>query len=236
MACAINTDVGTVVKWTKPAAYQPVLYYDIYRLTADITAAITTSMIVGKVTFATTQFFDVYSAPSSYWYRVKSISWGLKSSTFTPVMSGLISGFYHSATSIVVGGGTSTGTLTDIQTMFDTSFLTVAEVSGTAALSLTINFTANVNSIQSIIFRGYYSGGSTHGVRIQLYNYSKSAFDTIHTLADNRDYESHFKNIISDTNYISSATAIMRMHHTENGIPGHALLVDYIGMKRKTSA
>ena len=233
MACAIHTDSGNLVLWTKPTAYQPLLYYDIYRLTSDVTATITTAMIVGKVTFATTHFFDAQTAAVDNWYRLKSIGWSLKSSSFSNTISANIVPFYHTATSLLLNVGTSTGTITDLTTMYDSAAYVIGEVAGAPGIDLEIYFTAGITTIQQIVVNAYYDGSQTHAIRIQLYNYTTSAWATVHTLNDGRDYEQHYKRIIDDTPFISSGTASMRLYHTEGGNNAHDLYVDYCGLTRK---
>lgn len=86
MACAINTIAGNLIKWTLPSQ-NVVKYYDVYRVTADVTAAITTADIIAKVSFGTNLFFDCFTENTTYWYRLKSRSWSDKSSSLSLTIS-----------------------------------------------------------------------------------------------------------------------------------------------------
>ena len=140
-------------------------------------------------------------------------------------------GEYVVASGVTLNNGTTAaGVLSDLQTLLDGNTYHIVEAAGIPGIDLEISFTG-VKSISAIIVSAYYVGSATHAVRIQLYNYSTTMWDTMHTLMDGLDYEQHFKTIADDTNYISGGAAIVRLYHTETGNASHDLYIDYVGLK-----
>jgi hypothetical protein len=108
MACAVNTLFVNTLHWTRPAEWQVVHHYDIYRLTANATGSLTTASIVGKVGLGQDHFVDVVTAVAGYWYWIKGISWSEKSSVFSLGITAIVTSPSISLPSLSVGDLTVT--------------------------------------------------------------------------------------------------------------------------------
>lgn len=139
-----------------------------------------------------------------------------------------------SANGVTLNDGNSTDTVADLQVLLDGNNYHVNEEAGVPGLDLEVDFTG-VTAINKIVIKAYYNGSATHGVRVQLYNYTTTSWDTIHTLNSKEDFEQSFKSIPDDTDYISATNAIIRFYHTESGTASHDLYVDWCGLQYSTS-
>lgn len=138
--------------------------------------------------------------------------------------------YYLSPTSVTLVAGTSANTVTDLQTWLDGNIYHIDEAAATPGQDLRVNFT-NVARLLGIRVSAYYAGSSTHAVRIQLYNYDTTGWDTIHTIETGMDYEYIVAYIPDDTDYIdASNNAIFRFYHTENGNSSHDSYIDYAAL------
>ena len=136
---------------------------------------------------------------------------------------------YVQANGVTLNAGSSSDTVADVQAPLDGNTYTIVEATGAPGMNLEIDF-IGVTKISRIAVSAYYDGSSAHAVRIQLYNYTDTAWDTMHTMNDGRDYEQHFKTVLDDSDYISGGAAIIRLYHTESGNASHDLHVDYVGL------
>ena len=136
---------------------------------------------------------------------------------------------YAEANGITLNTGTSGDALADLQAPLDGNVYTILEVSGAPGIDIEVAF-VDVEKISSIAVSAYYEGSVSHAIRIQLYNYTDTTWDTVHTIYHGLDYEQHFKTITDDTNYIYRGAAIVRLYHTESGTPSHDLHIDYVGL------
>jgi len=132
--------------------------------------------------------------------------------------------------SVTLNAGSSTDGVADLQTPLDGNVYHVDEAAATPGIDLECNFTGIVR-IRSIFVRAYYVGGTTHAIRLQLYNYNTAGYDTIHTLNTGLDVEQFLLELpVIDTNYISAGAAKVRFYHTEMGNASHDMYVDYVAL------
>ena len=136
---------------------------------------------------------------------------------------------YLAASSVTLNNGTSSDGVADLQAINDGLEYHVDEATGEPGMDLEVDFTG-VTVISRIVVRAYYEGGTTHGVQIQLWNFSDSGWETIHTLSTCVAYQQHFKTIIDGDNYISGGNATMRFWHEESGTASHDLYIDYAAL------
>jgi len=136
---------------------------------------------------------------------------------------------YIRPSSVTLNTGGSTSSLSDLQTLLDGNTYDIDEVTGVGAINLEIAFT-NIKYIKHVWVSLWYEGSATHAIRIQMYNYDTTDWDTFHTVSTTLDYELHTVPIIQDTNYISGGNAIVRLYHTESGNASHDLYIDYVGI------
>ena len=74
--------------------------------------------------------------------------------------------------SITVNTGTPTGSVTDVQTMFDGNTLDIAEVTGTPGFDVEFSFTGLADFPDFVVARWQYDGSSTHFCTIDIWNYT----------------------------------------------------------------
>jgi hypothetical protein len=120
--------------------------------------------------------------------------------------------------------------VTDIQTLLDGNIYHVDEAAATPGIELEIDF-SGIRQIKGIYTRFYYAGSNLHGMRVQLYNYDTTTYDTyLTTIGDHMDHSAHFVWIPDDASYISSGAAQVRFYHAEAGNASHDLYVDYVAL------
>jgi hypothetical protein len=141
---------------------------------------------------------------------------------------------YKEANSINLIAGTSSSSISDLQTLLDGNTYDIVEAASTPGTNLEVSFTG-VTAINRLVVAAFYDGNAAHAVRVQLYNYTDTAWDTIHTMNDGRDIEQHFKTIVDDSDYISSGAAKVRFYHAESGSTAHDLYIDYVALAYSVS-
>jgi hypothetical protein len=135
----------------------------------------------------------------------------------------------YSAASVNLVAGTSTDTVADLQTLLDGAEYHINEVAATPGINLEVAY-SSVVVFNFVLVRAYYSGASTHAVRIQLYNYSSSDYDTINIINTGIDHQQVLSFVPAITNYISSGAATIRFYHAEAGNAAHDLYIDYAAL------
>ena len=128
-----------------------------------------------------------------------------------------------------VTDGTSGG-VAGTQTLLDGTIYQIEENNTTPAIDVEFVF-SGIKAISQIVLSAYYLGSVAHAVRINLWNYTDTQWDTFHTLMTGRDYEQYSMSVPDDTKYISSGAAKVQLYHTEGGIASHVLYVDYVALK-----
>ena len=154
------------------------------------------------------------------------------SSVWTPIFRFSMDGAtlrHLIANGVTLTTGSTGSALSDLQTMLDGNTYDITEATGAPGINLEVDFTG-VTQIKYVIVQANYNGAVTHAVRIQLYNYDDTAWDTIDTISHGLDQGQHFVAIPNDADYISGGAAIVRLYHTETGNASHDLYVDYVAL------
>lgn len=136
---------------------------------------------------------------------------------------------YKTPDSLAASAGTPTGTVTGVQTVNDGVIYKLQEAAATPGQNV-IFYINGVTHFENLKVKMYYVGTTSHGIRIQLYNYNTTAYVTITTCNTGIDYEQFILDIENHANYISSGQVRVRLYHTEAGNPSHNTYVDYVGV------
>jgi hypothetical protein len=137
---------------------------------------------------------------------------------------------YKTADSVIetITDGTSGG-VAGTQTLFDGTVYKIEEDNTTPAIDVEFVF-SGITKISAIIVSAHYLGAATHAIRINLWNYTDTQWDTFHTLMTGLDYEQHFITVPDDTKYIYAGNAKIQLYHAESGITSHDLYVGYMAL------
>ena len=141
----------------------------------------------------------------------------------------VLSPTFITANGVTLNYGSSSDSVTDLQTQLDGNIYSIDEAADTPGIELEVDFTGVVK-FTKVIVKAYYAGGSTHGVRIQLYNNDSDAWDTLHTLYSGIDHQQCTLIVPDDTNYIDTGVVIVRFYHTELGNASHDLYIDWCAL------
>jgi hypothetical protein len=147
-----------------------------------------------------------------------------------PILSGL-------ATAQMVTGGASDGTASEFG---DGAFLHVDETTGSPGFDIRFTWTG-VTSFSRVLLYAIYSGATTHGVAVQLYNATETRWDTFHSMQSSlADVSTSDGYIVSNgsfdvpsqwvSDYINSGTVVLRLYHTPSGDASHDVYVDYAAL------
>jgi len=137
-----------------------------------------------------------------------------------------------SSMSVVVG--TETGTVSDVQTLFDGNDLDIAEISATPGIDVRFNFTNVLLLANTIQMRLFYEGSSSHYIGIEAYDYNASAFRRFTFFSDHvtSNYMWYEVTIPDVANFQDgSKNMILRLNHFSAGNPAHDLYIDYVGLR-----
>jgi hypothetical protein len=146
----------------------------------------------------------------------------LKHTDFTPSSITLNTGTYVS------------GSVSDVQTMFDGNTYHVDEVTGAPGFDIEFNFTGIDRNPRYVVSRWIYDGSSTHYVTIDIYNYTSTSWDQIRMFKTSEAYYSSLTmylptNVNGD--YVDgSGNAKIRFYHHTSGNASHDILIDYVGL------
>jgi len=146
------------------------------------------------------------------------------------------------AASVTLSNGTSTSLVADLQTFGDGSFYTIVEATGAPGINLIVDFTS-VTGFTWVNVVAQYTGSTTHGVALQLYNWSTAAWDTFDAVetgyadiatASGYILGNHDFVVPSDTNYIGTGAndgqTRVRFYHTPSGNASHRLYIDVVAL------
>ena len=140
----------------------------------------------------------------------------------------------YTPSAIDMKAGSETGTVTNVQTLFDGNTLDIAEVAATPGFNVEFDFTNIVLIPQKIQLRLRYSGLSTHGVGVDLYNYDGSTWDRFTHFTDHEtdDYAWIEVTVPDMSNYRdSSSNMTLRLYHYSAGNDAHDLYIDYVSLR-----
>ena len=159
--------------------------------------------------------------------------------------NGKIAWSLFSPNSITLDVGSSTSSITDLQTAFDGNFYHIDEQgSANPAIDLKVDFT-NITHFNRINVIAVYKGSQSHSVAIQLYNWTQTRWDTFDALqhaqeeittADSYSLENHDFWINNDTEYIGTGPDAgkvrVRFLHPFSGNGAHDLWIDVVKVVR----
>jgi len=137
---------------------------------------------------------------------------------------------------VTLNVGSSSDAVSDLQTILDGNIYAIQEAAATPGINLECNF-VNITHINFIYVRAYYDGSATHSVRIQLYNYNTTTYDTFWSMVPVLDYQLLSLPIfplVDSADYIDSGAAKVRFYHTESGNASHDLYIDYVAIGETT--
>jgi hypothetical protein len=146
------------------------------------------------------------------------------------------------ANSVTLTNGTSTDTVTDLQTMGDGNFYDVTEATGAPGINLIVDF-ISITAFNWVQIKGCYEGSDTHAVAVQLYNWNTTAWDTFDAMqnsyCDTSTSSGYILNsydffVPSDTNYIgtggNAGKVRVRFYHTPSGNASHDMHLDVVAL------
>jgi len=139
--------------------------------------------------------------------------------------------FVPSSITVNASDGT-TGSVTDVQTMFDGNVYVIDELAATPGYDVEFVF-SNVDKCPTfVVTRWLYDGSATHDVTWDIWNYNSSAWDTLRVFNDS-DYFASMTMYIpqaSGGDYVSGGAAKVRVYHRSAGNASHDLTIDYVGL------
>ena len=143
--------------------------------------------------------------------------------------------WYTPASVTKVEGGAVTGTVAGVQTMLDGSLYEVVEAAGTPGFDLEFAFSGITKTPTEIVVRVLYEGISTHGVAVELWDYTGTpAYDRVHQFTAMLDYQVIYIPLPSWSNYLSGGAAKLRIVHFSAGNPAHDVHIDYVAIRAAT--
>jgi hypothetical protein len=143
----------------------------------------------------------------------------------------------HEPSSITINTGTlASGTVADVQTMYDGNLLEVDEVTGVPGFDIEFNFT-NIHLTQYfnfIVARWRYDGGAAHFVTIDIYNYNTTAWDQVRMFTNSDNFFASmtmYMPVGNQPDYVdASGNAKVRFYHNTTGNASHDIHIDYVGL------
>ena len=136
----------------------------------------------------------------------------------------------YTAASATLNYGTTASTVSDLQTANDGTLYTITEATGSPGIELVVSFT-NVNAFNWVKILATYSGSSTHGISIELYNSGTVSWDRFDAMQNGYAgagtvFENHDFFIPDVTNYINSGVVSIRILHFITGNISHRLYIE----------
>ncbi len=140
---------------------------------------------------------------------------------------------FHVAEAMTINAGTNIGSsvVADVQTFADGNWAQIEEVAATPGFDIEFGFTG-VKKFHGIYVRISYEGSSSHYATVELYNYTRSIYDTLwERLGTVSDWQSiHIPIPISSDNYTSDGVVTIKINHPANGNAAHNVYIDYIAL------
>jgi hypothetical protein len=219
-----------ISNWTNNSNYTP----DTYALGGDLGGTIAAPVVqddshnhvIGNVDNLQTTIDDKVSdaAYDVTWNGAATIA-PSKNATYDKFES--LTPVTYCPASVTVNKGTLVqGMASDLCAVGGTDVI-VQEVTGSDPLRVTLAFSA-VQRLTSFSFYGRYSGGASHIVYIEAYNYTAAAWQLLGELGTSSTKRWYSYNIFLPTNFISAGATQVRFNHQGNGIATHQLILDYV--------
>jgi hypothetical protein len=151
-------------------------------------------------------------------------------------------GTKKTADNVTLTVGTSTDSVTDLQTLGDGNFYDITEAASTPGIDLVVEFTS-ITKFNWVQIKACYEGAANHAVAVQLYNFAASTWNTFNAVqngvADVATGGGYILNsydfiVPSDDNYIGTGADAgdvrVRFYHTMAGNASHDLHIDVVAL------
>ncbi len=135
------------------------------------------------------------------------------------------------ADSVELTAGSSSDSVSDLQTIYDGNNYHIDEIAGTPGFDLIITF-INVLRFSKIAYSAYYAGSATHWVEMQLYNYETGAWETYTTIEDSNGMNYRFFDTTDFEQHVKKGEVKMRFCHVPSGTGAHDFYIDYAALIR----
>lgn len=146
------------------------------------------------------------------------------------------------ADNITLDSGTSSETVADLRVARDGNFYHIDETAASPGQRLTVEFTG-VTAFNWVNIIGCYSGGLTHAIAIQLYNFNTTSWDTFGGAQNHVcDITTPNENILQDLSFIvpddsdyigtgdDAGDVRVRLNHTPMGNANHDSFWDVVAL------
>lgn len=134
-----------------------------------------------------------------------------------------------SDTLTVTTGTLTAGTVADLQETGGTT-VHITEVTGTPGFDVELDF-SDLGYVAGYSVKAYYAGSASHDVRLEIYNYTTTAWDTLAVLSTEGGSLWHwYSGRIRDTDYLSAEAAKLRFYHYSAGDAAHDLYIDFVSL------
>lgn len=148
----------------------------------------------------------------------------------------------YTADSVTLVEGTSTSSVTDLQTSNDGNYYHIDESANTPGINLIVDF-VSVEHFRRVNIVACYVGSDTHAIAVQIYNWSTTGWDTFTsiqdhycdlTTSDGKILTNFDIDIYDEVNYIGSGAnegeVRMRFYHTPSGNAAHNFDIDVVAL------
>lgn len=143
----------------------------------------------------------------------------------------------HEPSTMTVNTGTLvSGTVADVQKMFDGNEIEVDEVVGAPGFDVQFDFTdvSQTEPPNFVVCRWKYDGSATHFCTVDIYNYTTTSWDQLRYFTNTDTYYASMTMYIPNANrgdYVdSSGNAQIRFYHHTAGNASHDFHVEYVGL------
>jgi len=119
--------------------------------------------------------------------------------------------------------------IADMQTFLDGNVYTVDEINAAPGIDIRLNFT-EVERMCGILTNIWYNGAAGHFVEMQIWDYTASAWRDIVHFSLTNGTNTRYIEIPTDTDFISSEAAILRLLHPTTGNVNHDLVIGYAAL------
>ena len=130
----------------------------------------------------------------------------------------------------LVTGTLSAGSYADLAAVGGTT-VNISEVTGVPGFDYRLTF-SGIAKLGSYSIKGYYDGSAAHEKRIEIYNNTTTAWDTLQIVEhDTQSLWNWWSGDIEEEDYLSSGNAIIRFYHYTSGVGTHDLYLDYASIR-----
>lgn len=120
-------------------------------------------------------------------------------------------------------GGNNVGNLSYV----DNQQYNVTENGGVNALEVRVNY-SNVSTFNNIQIYAWYSGSSSHGISVELWDYSTSVWEQYFVFSSTSNFILYNLPVIDTAVHTQGGLVQLRFKHIENGVASHKLSIDLV--------